>query len=199
MEGGEGEAGSSVEAGGGDWSGIFFFELSACLLFHSLLFSLLMASSPVLPRPTAGTAAAAATAFTSHRATSAVPRRHSRRTLVAKAKAPGDDNNDEQADEQAKKARKAISPAASAAAASLLAAASAQPVAAFEHPQEGGWRHSLRPRRHLRAMGDFERDRLLRVRLLKKRKKMSRVVLGLLLSQSHLTASSTNQPNKKHP
>jgi len=72
----------------------------------------------------------------------------------------GESGNDE--NEQARKAIAASAAAATAAAASFLA--SAQPASALEHPLEGGWRHGLRPRRHLRAMGDFERDMLLKVR-----------------------------------
>ena len=123
-----------------------------------------MASSlpSLLARPTAGTAAAS-TSYASA-APSLPPRRHNRQTIAANAKAgsgkeEGAESDDN--DEQARKAKKAIA-ASAAAAASLLAAA--PPAAAFEHPIEGGWRHVLRPRRHLRAMGDFERDRLLRVR-----------------------------------
>ena len=165
---GRGE-GSSAEAGGGDWRGIFFSsererEKSERLLFFSsfFFFTFSMASSTLsLLRPIAGTTAAAV-ASTSYRAVPALPRCHSRRAFIANATS-GDGKSGENDGRANRNAEQAIVAAAAAAAAAPLLAA--QPAAASEHPIEGGWRHSLRPRRHLRAMGDFERDRLLRVRI----------------------------------
>ena len=124
-------------------------------------------TSTMLLRPLAGSTAAVAS--TSCREGPALPRRHSRRSFVANAASgdgEGGENNDEQANNR-KAAAASIAAAKAAAAAAAVAASSllvAQPAAASEHPIEGGWRHGLRPRRHLRAMGEFERDRLLRVR-----------------------------------
>ncbi len=152
------------------------------------LFSFLsdpMASSSVLLRPAVGgSSAAASVASTSYREAPALPRLHSRRTLVVANATSGDGKSEgEENDEQASRKGEASIAAAAAAAASLLA--TAQPAAASEHPLEGGWRHGLRPRRHLRAMGDVVRDRLLRVR----NEKKTFVWAGLCLYSPSLSPS----------
>lgn len=143
--------------------------------------------TPSLLRPTAGTTAAASVASTSYRAGLALRSRHSRRAFTANA-TPGDGNSGEN-DEQANRKQATIAVAAAAAAASSLLAA--RPAAALEHPIEGGWRHGLRPRRHLRAMGEFERDRLLRVRV---RKIYENLTTWLCLSLRSRSLSSQKTP-----
>ena len=158
-------------------------------LFDFFFFALSRMASSMLLRPSVGTTPVASTSYGE---APALPRRHSRRAFVANATS-GDGQSDENNDDEEQANRKRIAAkAAAAAAASLLAVA--QPATASEHPQEGGWRHGLRPRRHLRAMGDFERDRLLRVRMELNRKKRK---TNHLLAPLSLTSFSTTKQKQQ--